>query len=107
MSNSKRFTRINESFICQNCKKEVPMSPGGKCRNHCVFCLHSLHVDINPGDRLSTCGGLLKPDLIVVKSDKNIIHHKCLKCGEVRPNKCADDDDFDTILKVMQSSKLR
>ncbi|PCJ20767.1 MAG: hypothetical protein COB02_00220 [Candidatus Cloacimonadota bacterium] len=107
MSESKKFTRINESFICENCKKDVLMSPGGKCRNHCTHCLYSLHIDINPGDRLSNCGGMLKPDFIEVKSNKNIIHHRCLKCDEIRPNKCAEDDDFGTILKIMQSSKLK
>ncbi|WDF05905.1 RNHCP domain-containing protein [Shouchella hunanensis] len=33
----------------------------GSYRNHCPFCLYSKHQDIIPGDRASTCGGLMEP----------------------------------------------
>lgn len=36
--------KINESFICVNCKKYVPEAQK-TCRNHCPFCLTSMHVD--------------------------------------------------------------
>ena len=46
----KRFTKNDNGFICAHCGKEVePL--GYTSRNHCPFCLWSLHVDINPGDR--------------------------------------------------------
>ena len=41
------FTEIDESFICENCGKKVEKL-GYSCRNHCPYCLHSKHVDINP-----------------------------------------------------------
>lgn len=50
-----KFTEIDEEFICENCCKEVSKL-GYSCRNHCPYCLHSKHVDINPGDRAEECG---------------------------------------------------
>ena len=58
--NTRNFTVIDEEFICNNCGKKVPKL-GYSCRNHCPYCLHSLHVDVNPGDRLETCHGDLEP----------------------------------------------
>ena len=87
----KRFTKNDSGFICANCGKEVlPM--GTSSRNHCPFCLCSLHVDINPGDRANECGGLLRP----IRSEPDarrgfIIIHKCDKCGEIRRNRAALD----------------
>jgi len=46
-SNARKFTKIDEKFICENCGKEV-QKLGYTCRNHCPSCLHSKHVDINP-----------------------------------------------------------
>ena len=85
----KRFTKNDSGFICKNCAKEVlPM--GTSSRNHCPFCLCSLHVDINPGDRANECGGLMRP--IRTEPDAKhgfIIIHKCEKCGEIRRNRAA------------------
>ncbi|WP_420871372.1 RNHCP domain-containing protein [Lysinibacillus xylanilyticus] len=33
----------------------------GSFRNHCPKCLFSKHVDTVPGDRASTCKGLMRP----------------------------------------------
>ena len=54
------FTVIDEEFICENCGKNVPKL-GYSRRNHCPWCLHSKHVDINPGDRAEECHGDLEP----------------------------------------------
>ena len=43
----KRFTKIDEEFICENCGEKVEKL-GYTCRNHCPHCLYSKHVDINP-----------------------------------------------------------
>ena len=76
----KNFTMRDEEFICENCQKKV--SPlGYTARDHCPYCLYSKHVDINPGDRLSNCGGLMKPVEIQQKNGEFIILHKCEKCG--------------------------
>ena len=53
---TRRFTKNDSGFICAHCGKEVqPL--GYTSRNHCPFCLWSLHLDENPGDRASDCGG--------------------------------------------------
>ena len=52
----------NETFTCRNCgRMVVPEGAGSNHRNHCPNCLYSLHVDIEPGDRESDCGGHMKP----------------------------------------------
>lgn len=87
----KRFTKNDNAFICAHCGKSVePM--GSSSRNHCPFCLWSLHVDINPGDRANECGGLMRP----IRSEPDpkkgfVIIHKCERCGEIRRNKAALD----------------
>lgn len=96
----KRFTKIDESFVCLNCGKKVePL--GYTCRNHCPSCLASLHLDINPGDRAAECGGIM--DAVRAEPDPRkgyVITHKCRKCGAVRRNKAAADDDIDKIIKL-------
>jgi DNA-directed RNA polymerase subunit M/transcription elongation factor TFIIS len=91
---TKRFKKVDESFICENCGYEVPASLEGSCRNHCPKCLYSKHLDINPGDRLSKCGGLMKPFDIEKKNGVFRILHKCIKCGYERWNKCSSEDDI-------------
>jgi len=39
------FKMINESFVCENCSKEILKHPEWSARNHCPFCLHSKHLD--------------------------------------------------------------
>lgn len=78
-------------------------SCGYSCRNHCPYCLYSKHIDINPGDREETCHGLLKPVDIEISSKKGkVIVFKCIKCGAIRKNKVADDDNQDLIYKIIQ-----
>lgn len=102
---TKRFTKNDNSFICQNCGKEVePL--GYTSRNHCPFCLWSVHLDVNPGDRASDCGGLLEPVSAVPDPKKGfIIIHRCTKCGEIRRNKAAHEaknqpDDMKLIIAL-------
>ena len=74
---------------------------GYSCRNHCPSCLHSKHVDKNPGDREETCHGILEPIGIETNSKKGyVIIFKCKKCGMIRKNKVAEDDDIDLIIKL-------
>jgi len=100
----KRFTKNDEGFICAYCGKEVqPL--GYTSRNHCPYCLHSLHLDINPGDRACNCGGIMSPIGIEISPKKGyVIIHKCDKCNLVRKNKSANDDDKEVIFKVCQST---
>lgn len=95
-----KFTEIDEEFICENCGKVVPKL-GYSCRNHCPYCLYSKHVDINPGDRAEDCHGQLEPIGIENNSKKGyVIVFKCKKCGQIRKNKAATDDDMDLIIKL-------
>ena len=98
-----KFTEIDEEFICENCGKKVPQL-GYSCRNHCPYCLHSKHLDINPGDRSNTCHGLLEP--IGIEKFKNTykIIYKCLKCNETHKNIMATDDNFDKIIKLSSNN---
>lgn len=97
----------NSGFLCKNCGKNVlPVSSGGY-RNHCPFCLHSLHVDVEPGDRLSDCGGVMEPASVKLTGKKGLqILHKCKKCGFERLNMMCGDktqpDDFDAVLRIMK-----
>ena len=95
-----RFTKIDEEFICHNCGKKVEKL-GYTCRNHCPECLHSKHVDINPGDRAEECQGVLKPVSVEIDSKKGyIIIFKCEKCGAIRKNKAAEDDNMELIIEL-------
>ena len=95
----------NQSFSCLNCKKAVPSLDNGSYRNHCPYCLYSLHVDISPGYRKSPCHGLMPGVSLKTHSKKGYqIIHKCLKCGAKRANIIANDtiqpDDIDKIKKL-------
>ena len=88
------FTKLNESFTCLNCGKFVDKDFNGSSRNHCNFCLCSLHLDITPGDRLSQCHGLMFPIDIMSIGGKNIIFHKCSRCNIIKKNKALIDDNL-------------
>ena len=94
------FVVIDESFICENCGYEVKKL-GYSCRNHCPKCLYSKHVDKNPGDREEECHGMLEPIGIDTNSKKGyVIVFKCQKCGAIRKNKMAEDDNMDLIIEL-------
>ena len=81
---------------------------GYTCRNHCPYCLYSKHVDINPGDREETCHGLLEPIDIEINSKKGyVIVSKCIKCGKIRKNKMAEDDNMDLIYEIIKRKQMR
>lgn len=96
---SRKFSSNDNSFICENCKKKVPKL-GYSSRNHCPYCLHSKHVDINPGDRAEECHGIMEPIKVEISSKKGyVIVFKCKKCGAIRRCKAATDDDRDLLIK--------
>ena len=96
------FTEIDEEFVCENCGKKVGKL-GYSCRNHCPYCLYSKHVDKNPGDREEECHGMLEPIDIEINSKKGyVIVFKCIKCGAIRKNKVAEDDNMELIYKIME-----
>ena len=98
----KMFSKNDKSFICENCNKEVnPLNYTS--RDHCPYCLYSKHVDINPGDRLNTCKGLLKPIGIEKYKDTYKIIYKCQTCMQLHKNIVAIDDDFDKIIELSKN----
>ena len=67
-----------DSFTCKVCGRPVVSAGAGSShRNHCPNCLSSLHVDIEPGDRESDCGGI----------------NRCRRCGALSSNRVAADDN--------------
>lgn len=101
MSNVKKFQKKVENFVCGNCNKEVI---GDGFTNHCPECFFSRHVDIFPGDRLESCGGLMEPsDIEVSKGGKYVITHRCKKCSSESKDKFrVKTDNFDGFLKVVE-----
>lgn len=101
---TKRFKMIDEPFVCEVCNKNVkPLQYSA--RDHCPYCLCSLHVDNNPGDRLNQCHGILKPIGVDKFKDTYKIVYKCSKCSETKRNIMAIDDDFDKLIEVMKNVK--
>jgi DNA-directed RNA polymerase subunit RPC12/RpoP len=101
----KNFIKNDNGFVCAQCDKTVqPL--GSSSRDHCPFCLYSLHVDIVPGDRASGCGGLLVP--LAAETDARrgyMIIYRCKKCGAIKRNKSAHDakiqpDNIDLIIEL-------
>ena len=59
-----------DSFTCRNCGRLVVSAGAGSGhRNHCPNCLTSLHLDNEPGDRESDCGGIMDPVAVWVREN--------------------------------------
>lgn len=95
----KKFKRTIEDFSCEKCGFLVK---GNGYTNHCPRCLWSKHVDINPGDRLALCRGIMEPKSIETDSAIHIIVHQCVQCNYQKRNKVSKEDDFDIILEIMR-----
>ena len=100
----KRFTMIDEDFICDYCGKEVKRL-NYTARDHCPYCLASKHVDDLPGDRNQTCHGKLVPIEMEKYKDTYKIVYKCEKCHMIRKNIMANDDDLDELLRIINNNK--
>lgn len=89
-------TEADQAFRCRKCRQFIgaPAS-GGRHRNHCPNCLHSLHVDQKqPGDRRSECHSLMRPrGIIERRNGEQMILHECLGCGKTQPTRVAADDN--------------
>lgn len=102
-----------KSFKCRNCKKIVNIvALGTHHRNHCPFCLWSLHVDDKTSDRYDTCQGMMEPIGLTfkkIKPDKYdrekkgelMIIHCCLNCGKISLNRLAGDDNPQKVLQIL------
>ena len=94
---SSSFKKVKEDFICEHCGIFVI---GNGFTNHCPICLWSKHVDINPGDRVEDCGGMMKPIGAIKKGEDYIILHQCQKCGFERNQKLKNADNFNALLDI-------
>ncbi|WP_019608592.1 RNHCP domain-containing protein [Nocardiopsis sp. CNS-639] len=91
------------SFRCVRCRLEIPArAPGTAHRNHCPHCLTSLHVDLRiPGDRASGCRGAMDALSMAARPDGEwMIVHRCVRCGELGPNRVAGDDNARALVRV-------
>lgn len=101
MTEQKQFQRTVEDFTCEKCGHTVT---GTGYTNHCPNCLWSKHVDVNPGDRQSNCGGLMEPVSIEQRRGGFVIVHRCQTCGHTKRNKTAADDDMGEIIAISSRS---
>ncbi len=91
------FKKKKENFKCDNCGFFVV---GDGYTNHCPECLWSKHVDNEPGDRSSLCGGMMKPIDIRYSVSEQWLIHKCIVCGLEKKNKINNNDNFNTMLDI-------
>ena len=104
-------------FRCAHCGHIVSSThwlSGVNNRNHCPYCLWSLHLDLYAaGDRLSACKALMRPLALTTKRSRNkyspgrgelMLVHLCTDCGNVSINRVAADDDEQTLLEVFDAS---
>ena len=94
---SRRFTRHPEDFGCGNCGRAVV---GTGYTNHCPNCLWSRHVDVLPGDRLASCGGLMEPVGVLYEGGAYVVVQRCVECGHRWRNHTAEDDDSAAIVAL-------
>ncbi len=89
-------------FPCASCRRMVePLTIGGKHRNHCPYCLSSIHADDIPGDRNSQCDGVMEPISVWVRRDGEwAIIHRCKECGVLHSNRIAEDDNPAKLLEL-------
>jgi hypothetical protein len=93
----KTFQRREEDFVCERCGTSVV---GDGYTNHCPYCLYGKHVDIFPGDRLETCGGLMEPVGYEKDRGQEKLTHRCLRCGKTKKNKVQARDSFEELLRL-------
>ncbi|MEZ4210492.1 MAG: RNHCP domain-containing protein [Patescibacteria group bacterium] len=102
MEQRKNFIKHSEDFDCANCGSHVV---GNGYTNHCPICLWSLHVDNLPGDRENNCRGKMKPIQVEITSEGYDVVHQCQSCRVIKRNKVSDNDDRDTLVKIIEQSK--
>ena len=97
----KNFQRRIEDFECLHCGETVE---GNGYTNHCPNCLWSRHVDINPGDRLADCQGMMEAVVIDKKGQQYRILYRCENCGHEAWNQSAPEDNFDRLVAIAKST---
>lgn len=101
---SLKFQKKIENFVCKYCHAKVK---GTGYTNHCPKCLHSRHVDVNPGDRAEKCKGRMQPVSVELKQEKYVLTHQCQKCGAIRKCKTLADDNIEESIKLFKNLAKR
>jgi len=92
--------RLDGAFTCVHCGAGVSEG-GARVRDHCPACLRSLHVDEVPGDRASTCGGILDPvDFSIEGRAGVVIQYRCRACNAAHRNRAHPDDQLPDGLQI-------
>jgi len=93
----KLFQKKVEDFTCEHCGNMVI---GNGYTNHCPKCLWSKHVDINPGDRAESCGGMMRPFKVEAERGEYMLTYRCEKCGFIRRKQVEKEDNFDEVIRL-------
>ncbi|MDD5068786.1 MAG: RNHCP domain-containing protein [Candidatus Pacebacteria bacterium] len=96
----RKFQRKIEDFTCEHCGFTVS---GTGYTNHCPKCLWSKHVDIHPGDRANTCGGMMRPVGSIYKGGEISVIQRCEKCNFEKKNKIVSEDNFDVLVSLAKN----
>lgn len=71
-----------DPFTCKVCGREIlPEGAGSDHRNHCPYCLSSVHVDNEPGDRASECHGVMEPISVWVRKTASGLLSIAVRCA--------------------------
>jgi len=91
-----------EDFTCKVCGfHAAPEGAGTGHRNHCPRCLASVHVDNEPGDRASECGGTMEAVSVWVRGGGEwALIHRCRVCGVLHSNRIAADDNPTLLMSI-------
>jgi hypothetical protein len=100
-TNKSKKKSLENGFVCRYCGRVVSNeAPGTRHRNHCPWCLRSVHVDADTGDRSSSCGGIMEPIAVSVRNGEWILIHRCTGCGTLKANRIAGDDNELALLSL-------
>jgi hypothetical protein len=90
------------TFRCANCGETVALGGAGtEHRNHCPWCLCSIHLDVEPGDRAAECGAVMEPVAVWVRRNGEwAVIHRCRSCGALSSNRIAADDNPRLLLSM-------
>ena len=80
--------------------RKVRITGKGRCNvtNNCDI---KDFLDNIPGDRSADCGGIMEPISIYVRPDGEwALIHRCKKCGELKINRIAADDNEYLLLSL-------
>ena len=93
------FIKNKEDFVCEKCGFK---NSGNGYTNHCSECLFSKHVDIDPGDRLNPCHGLMEPIYVSYTNKQKFVLHRCIKCMYEKKNLLNENDSVVAMIEIQK-----